>query len=72
MALRLNNPSSCRPFIVPFLSLNSTSLKRSCSMRSQMNTKDSHKVLSWLCFDHKVSVFGFILIIKLLVFLGLL
>lgn len=45
MSLRLNNPSSCRPFVAPFLSLNSTSLKRSFSVRSQMNTKDSHKLV---------------------------
>lgn len=45
MALRLNNPSCCRPFVAPFLSLNSTSWKRSCSVRSQMNTKDSHKLV---------------------------
>ncbi|XP_074353842.1 uncharacterized protein LOC141692799 isoform X2 [Apium graveolens] len=44
MSLRLNNPSSsCRPFGAPFLSLSSTTWKRSCSMRSQMSTNDTHK-----------------------------
>ncbi|XP_063948688.1 phosphatidylinositol/phosphatidylcholine transfer protein SFH3 isoform X2 [Daucus carota subsp. sativus] len=42
MALRLNNPSSCRSFVAPLVSMNSS---RSFSVRSQLNTSDSHKLV---------------------------